>query len=224
MIVVNDPRTRSFDGVQDLGVVIKELPRPQGQIHIGLLYREPGAPARASHLYTNFDFRDEPVQADFFWIQATMPDLTRQLVVGLCKRIAAHNPRIPYSFKYRFKQQYFQPSGALALPNTDDGLTCATYVLAVFQRLKIPILKFIEWPRDRHGAWQTGMISALTAKSYPERGAQMDAWMSQIGEPRYLPQEVAAGVGASAQPIGYARATELAAQIVDDIRRARAAG
>lgn len=88
-------------------------------------------------------------------------------------------------------------TGAYLLGPTQKGLTCATFVLAVFEASGFKLAHLDTWPIGREGdkKWQESIIKVLKEKKADENHITMAE--SEIGIARFRPEEVA---GASLEP------------------------
>ena len=201
---VNRPDKIPFHSVEDLGVAMRTI-GDDGQLHMGLLYRPDAMPSLLLHLRTHFDLRNEEPTAEYRWLQVDLDELNRRAIVGLCELIATSQSKVPYGFSYN--GQYFEPTGNFIEPGFGNGLTCATFVMAVFRTVKIEILKTEEWTtRPEDITWQR----ALTAHLRKEWGPFLaDGVEKHIGDPRFRPDEVAAGATIDARPLSLEDASNM---------------
>lgn len=68
-------------------------------------------------------------------------------IAGMCRMVwdeYKSNRRFPYAL--RFSQSSFSPSGQLRLGPEAKGLTCATFVLAVFNAVGVRLVDEQDWP------------------------------------------------------------------------------
>lgn len=205
---VHDPNKKSFDEVEDLGVALRKV-NDSGQLHVGLLHKPDDKSAQILHLQTHLDLKNEVPTNDYRWIQVDLDDLNRRAIVGLCEAIASTQAKIPYGFA--FNGTYFSATGNFLEHGLGKGLTCATFIMAVFRTLHFEILKVSEWQsRDGDVEWQTEMVGYLRRK-HGELLAGIVA--SHIGDPRFRPEEAAAGAVSADRPLSFDDASRLGARI-----------
>src|ERR1700730_7432862 len=143
-VILKNPATSPFADVADLGVAIQILRRGDAAWqHTGVLYKDENNPARVFHLRDHFDSRDEEPSTDWRWLQADFPEMSRRFVVELTKKIAARKDKLQFGFA--FDGDAFSSDGEYLRQPTGMGLTCATVILKIFERLGLPILKCEEW-------------------------------------------------------------------------------
>ena len=203
-----------FDDVQDLGIAIRKVPGPRPQLHIGLLHKVENESAWLLNLRHFSDLKNEPPSDSYRWAQVEMDEINRRALVALCRLLAKKLPSIPFGFT--FDRSYISKTGDYIFGELGDGLTCATFVMAVFEAYHFPVLKKDEWPAasPADSAWQQFQVQVLLANRGP---FVAEAVKQHIGAPRYMPEQVMAGAASAKRPLGLAEATKLGAQIVRDL-------
>lgn len=91
-----------------------------------------------------------PIDSPGLWVVPQALDDHLQTVAMLCRgiarRIRSGLPlRIPYSLRYDPKVRFRHPNGELELGD-ESGLSCATFVLAMFASAGIQLVKAETWP------------------------------------------------------------------------------
>jgi hypothetical protein len=213
---------RPFSELVSIGIAIKHM--GGGQNHIGILYLRDAEP-RFCHLAFHFDLKDEPPQEDFYWDDCN--SLVDDPVNGklfVAKMIRVSEAKRVISYGFHFAGAPFAPDGSfIAFPEAGMGMTCATFVIAVFHSFGFPIVVSQTWlPREDDAAWQTGMIRILERRSNWKQHAE--AAKSFIGVARYRPEEVAVAATHPEPPLRYADALSLAAELKDLINAEPAPG
>lgn len=208
---VRVPPANPFDEIQELAVAIRKWPNST-QLHVGLLYKADATQVMLCHLRTHFDFRNELPSADYRWLQSGLDRLNRDLIAAYCQLIVRRKDRIPFGFQ--FSGEYFSPvSGEYLRSGMGEGLTCSTFILAVHRSLGLELLICDEWPKRPDDIdWQIEMASKLN----PWVG---DAAARHIGDVRFRPEEVAAGVASRDTPLKFQTAELLAKSIVRSLDR-----
>lgn len=132
-----------------------------------------------------------------------------------CKHLAIKNSdgNIPYGFNV--EGRFFDKTGSW-IGEEGVGLTCATFVLAVFRAMSLPLLKTEEWIcRIDDREWQENVIRTLITS-----GASSDhihKQRSNIGGARFRPSEVMASATSDYTPIGYIEALNLSEMIIEQL-------
>jgi hypothetical protein len=215
--LLNDPNKKAFDTVEDLGIVIRTL-GAQRQVHIGMLYKIGAAGPFNLNLRDHLDLRNEPPTDSYCWMQIELDEINRRLLASLCKVIASKSQSVPYGFTYN--GQYFTKGGDYLPHDLGHGLTCATFVMALFETYSIPVLQAGQWgPADLPDqGWQVQRVQQIAAA----RGSFLSQAIAQfVGHPRYNPEHVAAGAVDHGRPLGLAEAKKLGKRILRDLGRLR---
>jgi hypothetical protein len=98
--------------------------------------------------------------------------------------------------------------------STRHGLTCATFVLAVFHQAGLPLVRYDSWPVNRPGdaEWQESIVNLLERTgAAPEHIAKVK---TEIGAVRYRPEEVAGAATSVSIPAEFPSASERAQEIL----------
>lgn len=192
--------------------------------HIGLLYLANDDGMRR-HLHLAFHYRlaDDPGPPDdAFWVEPYLDELELADIRASARLIARRQQegRIPYAFQPR--DACFNASGALQL-NSSRGLTCATFVLLVFEHASITLLDATTWEGGRSvdrtredDEAQAALVSIL--REYPEGRLQAELVAGEIGCTRIRAEEVAAASGMVGRPISFAGAEPQGRLIIEEIR------
>lgn len=167
------------------------------QLHVGIGYRIE-SDLRLLHLAWHLKLTDAPLCDDpnYLGIRPNIPVMRQEEVALACERIYATNGRsVPYSFSAP-NGCFDATTGDALFGPTKTGLTCATFVLAVFDSVGISLLKYDSWPAKREGddEWRAFVIEELgKAKA---NAAHLDAVLRESPGTRYRPDDVAAAAAA----------------------------
>jgi hypothetical protein len=215
--VLNDPNKKAFDTVEDLGIVIRTL-GPHRQVHVGVLYKIGSASAVNLNLRDHLDLRDEAPTDAYCWMQIRLDEINRRLLASLCKLIASKSKTVPYGFTYN--GQYFTKAGEYVHHDAGHGLTCATFVMALFATYSIPVLQTSQWPASdfQDQTWQARRVAEIERG----RGGFLASAIGRfVGHPRYAPEQVAAGAVDSGRPRAFDHAQKLGSRILRDLAKLR---
>jgi hypothetical protein len=211
--MLNDPLQAGFENVDLVGFAIRR-PGPE-QYHVGLLYKVPGKPVRLRHQCDHLDIKDkEPDNPEYLWTDvAALSSLNKRLIANKMSR--AGGDKVPYGVGFRVDGKYLDKKTLkYAVTELGEGLTCATYIVAVMETLGF-------FPFDRKGwtstpedtNWQKAMISRKAAE-HPTAVKHFEAEKAHIGESRFRPEHVVAAGYPPTWPLTQAVANELAGKIV----------
>lgn len=180
---------------------IKRNPGDPKQKHIALLYRETDGTNWLLHLGWHHLLYHEPWTTDYHWIP--FQQLDSELLDGLVDLavIVARRPAnrtIPYSAVFE-PRQYFDHLGDYIVQADGDGLTCATFLLALFRRWGLPLIDENTWPEGRSGdaGWVLRIIRNLYKWSQSHKiSIPLPHFFAQLRQRwvlrRYRPEEVCA--------------------------------
>lgn len=160
--------------------------------HLGLLFIEtPGEDAKFLHLARHHSLRTENIGDSRFWIRLGLTDRQIRQLAGMCAMISEHNSAsaVPFSIFYDNNRQYFDEKGNYSPSGLGDGLTCATFVMAIFETLGIPLLQTDDWATEiEDQLWHSKIIQDMRAGA-PDQ-AHFDAMSENIGCARYRPADI----------------------------------
>lgn len=179
--------------------------------HVGLDYQDADDEGARRHLHLAWHLRLENVPvppADAFWVEPRLPEAQLDDVAVAAHLIARQQEdgRVPYAFNPADAR--FDPDGTLQL-NHSLGLTCATFVVRVFERAGIELLDTITWSQDRPVERQRedeDAQKALVMYLRRESRSHADLVEGQVGCTRIRAEEVAAASGMTGHPIPFMRA------------------
>ncbi|HEX4404526.1 MAG TPA: hypothetical protein VH560_06850, partial [Polyangia bacterium] len=176
-------------------VAIGIAPTAHGR-HLGVICRKNGQPETFEILHLAFHYKlvREILSSDYWWVEPEIPSERATHVAALCDVIAQRysDGKLAYAFRY-LGGGFGLGSGEL-LSSTGRGLSCATFVLAVFASLGIDILELGSWPsREEDKKWQNDIVT-LGRRILPDAE---DHWSylstQEQGCLRHRPEEVAIG-------------------------------
>ncbi len=181
-----------------------------GNLHAGVLYRDGDKPA-VLHL----GWQDY-LSRDWKWARLwSAPDIEPERllsVAALCRRIwrvYERSRQFPYAF--RFAGTSFDANGQLVLGRGARGLTCATFILAVFGAMGIMLVDEEDWPvRAEEDA---AFLATIKRFASPDHLAVLRAEIDD-GCVRIRPEEVL-GACACALPAKFAPTRAAADHVLD---------
>lgn len=208
------PEGSPFDNVERLGLVIQAT---DFGLHTGFLYLTDEGP-RICHLAFHHQLVDQDATPEYRWADIDLDLDNKIILANLVALIAHEKPNIPYGFN--LEGVAFDPStGKLIDPPVGKGLTCATFILAVFRTFSIPLLAEETWvPRESDVEWQNSIISLLERRAAHEH---IEAVQQSRAAPRFRPDEVVGCASSDERPVKMEDAEILAKQIREDLAASR---
>lgn len=185
--------------------------------HCGVLYKAEDRHAvhpLAWHKRLSMDNVPSDRTGKYAWVAPSLPRERMLAVAAICRRVWRRNQQrgIPYGLRY--DATTFHRTGEIRLGRDELGLTCATFVLALFRQGGVELLRLEEWPArpddlDRQRELVARLRSDLTVPR-----EHCDAIEREIPTLRYRPTEVAGACSSADLPCSFAEASRAAAPIV----------
>lgn len=142
-------------------------------------------------------FRLECTRPDpsYFWIPPHIDDRVLTSLAGWVEVIHERNQSGAVPFSINYTGRYFSESGDLIRGELGEGLTCATFVLAVFSDFSLPLVDVTTWRgRLSDKSWHKKILKDM--KKYGADPMHVKRQEPLIGlAARYRPEEVAAAFG-----------------------------
>lgn len=180
------------------GVVVKKIPVSRRH-HCGIVFKY-NDQSRLIHLNWHCDLRlqnpDNLSQENYFWVESSLHPIRQKMVAVMCNRISERywEKRIPFGLIY--ENTRFNANGEVIYDDNEYGLTCATFVLAVYDSCGINLLDLKSWPeRNEDIVWNNEIIKTLerNRSNYGVTDAHIEKMKKSAGSARFRPEEVAAG-------------------------------
>lgn len=209
-----------FTEIRHVAVAIAVV-RP-GQRHAGILHKEEVVnEVRIAHLAWHDQLKDGQPKDAYLWVDPPIPTLRARQVAARCRQILRANKRgIPYAFSPP-NDCFNDESGGFLFGPTRAGLTCAAFVLAVFDSAGIRLADYNTWPKNRTGdlEWQQFVIEQLEqCGASAEHLALVE---KEIGAVRYRPEDVAGCAAADKLPCPFLVAEPLSYKILNSLQAHR---
>lgn len=195
----------------------------QGQRHVGVAYRgAANGPLRYLHLAGHRDLRDDADPgARYRAVRLTsVAAIAHNAVVAQCKRAAQADldpQHISYGLGFPRATIRVDPSTNTMLVANASGLTCATFVCALFGLASVPLVDITTW-QDRQGDadWKAGVISYFSRSADTPRRQALESERDLV---RVRPEDVAGAAAAAKAPASFDEATAKGDAILDDLRK-----
>jgi hypothetical protein len=146
------------------------------------------------HLRTHKDLANDTPTNDYLWLDAALEETGQVIVAALLPKIFERAAQKGILYGIHFDERdYFSPNGEYVRKKHTEGLTCATFVLAVFRRVGFELVEIDSWPvRPEEAQWHASIVNSNQAKFGPQR---TKAQLGLAGEVRrFKVGEVAAAV------------------------------
>jgi hypothetical protein len=197
----------------------------ESQFHIGLLHREDSA-ISLLHLAWHCDLRNDAPSTRYHWVNPRIHPRRLRQVATRCRQVWRANPLgIPYAFSPP-NDAFNSETGTFLLGPTHYGLTCSSFVLAVFHLSGLSLVDQGTWPKDRPGdaEWKQFVFEALQTYEPRTSDAHIQAVQQELGSLRFRPEDIAAASIAAPHPAGFPEIAPVSAEIAKRLKSAAARG
>jgi hypothetical protein len=182
------------------------------QRHVGLYYRDTDGTVLFMHLAWHHSLCcQDPPDESCRWVAPALDDAVLSFLATVCRAIRSEEPSLPYGFG----QGRFDPdAGTFQQNGVRRGLTCATFVVAVFAAYDIQLVALDSWPqRSEDSAWQAKILRILEKRAESEH---VEAIRRDVGHcVRIRPEEVAAAASFAVLPADFDDVAPRGIEIVD---------
>lgn len=190
--------------------------------HVGILFKDrEKREIRLLHLAFHHLLVEGTPEPRYGWTalpsSSLVPEKARVLA-RLCGLLGGKYRRgspsqLAYAFRYRGGK--FDPASGDFLSQGGHGLTCATFILAVFASHGIHLLDCEQWTsRPGDAEWQAEMLRTLRETRPPVDPRHLQAIEAEIPCARFRPEEVAAAGLAGTLPMGFQDAERVGLALV----------
>jgi len=207
---INTPLTKSFNEVDNVGVAISFFGENFQYSHLALIYLDESecnifdiaAPARRKLRNKKAD--EHPYKDNFVWLDLgssfSPPDKVA-LIALLMQIIEANSSPDDVNYGFDTDGSFFNPeTGEFIKVHPGQGVTCATLIMEVFDAAELPLIDRSSWPKADSASveFQKTVIEAMKRNNIDDQVVQYQ--ISNIGNSRYLPEQVAAATQAEHRP------------------------
>jgi hypothetical protein len=214
--VINDPAQTAFDNVRDLGAIIKES--WPGQQHVGFLFKDGDQPAEIVHLKFHYKLTRELPSNDYYWIQSALDEVSRRVIKAAVIEVSS-NDQLPIPYSPIYEGVYFNKSTLRYVRNaTGDGLTCATFILAVLEAIGFQLLDVRTWKSRVEDKNNIDLLLKILSDHAGQE--HVEAIRARPHGIRFRPEEVAGAFSEATLPVGFDHAEALGKQVLQAIKQA----
>ena len=175
---------------------------PHGNLHLGLHYRLPTGESAAVH----HGWQD-PLQQEWdlhgLYAVPAVDDIRLRTLALRCGLVAKRYKTTAIKYAMCWRGSSFDRTGALILGPGEQGLTCATFVLALFKSDNFDLIDLATWPDRPELAAE---LAQMAVRIPPAEVAQNLAAEAASGVVRILPEEVFGAALHARPPVQFAQA------------------
>jgi hypothetical protein len=175
-------------------------------LHAGILFRTSDQRCRILHLAFHYRLACEAEPTRWAFVSAAIDPIDLQVLAGMCATLDAVRPEIPYGLRRGTSR--FDEHGRFVPGPGDAGLTCATFIQAVFDWARIPLLDEATWEvRDEDREAQQLLLGFLR-RGEAATEEHLAAVEAEVGCMRFRTEEVAASSAIANRPVPFRVASE----------------
>jgi hypothetical protein len=180
-------------------------------LHVGIVFRASDQRCRILHLAWHYRLRNEEALDGWAFVAPLLDPVELQVLAGFCALLGAVRPRIPYGLQ--FSASRFDDDGRFIPGPGETGLTCTTFVMAIFEWAVMPLLVRESWKvRDEDIAAQRALVSMLRETKDADDG-HVIAVEAEVGCMRFRSEEAAAASAMPVRPVHFDEAELAGARV-----------
>jgi len=194
-----------------IGVSIRVI-QASGQLHVSVVHRG-GAqdPVLLLSQDWHHQLTNQQLKVGGFWVQVPLPESRAIAVAAMCRKIYRTNVMHGLPYGVRFDGGVVLDEGLVELKGATHGLTCATFVMLVFEQSGEPLLRPETWfPRAEDAAWHDWVVTSLARTGASSE--HVENVRGEAGCARFRPEEVAAAGACEPKPTDFATVESLGRQ------------
>ncbi|MBI1826972.1 MAG: hypothetical protein HY287_08305 [Planctomycetes bacterium] len=206
---------RGYSEISVVAIALKETYPTQR--HIGILHRNRETnQVLLLDLAWHLKLRNDPPEDDYIWVDPPISPREATQVAMICRKVWRANRRrkVPYGFSAP-NDSFDEETSEFLVGPTKFGLTCATFVLAIFHHAGLVLIDRETWVhRNDDTIFQQQVIRAL-AEGGTASKEHISHLESEVGCIRIRPEEVGSASAQSPWPVKFMDAVRLAEQILN---------
>ena len=197
----------------------------EGRFHAGVVYFD-----KAQYHFLNLEFHFRLTNPSFNafntgWVEPPINSDDAGLVAALCKRVWETKPKLPYHLRWDQGSTFSSATGKFIPIGDCKGLTCATFVLAIYNGVGVKLINEQNWQsRDGDQDWQNYILSIFEtweqkkrkdgdAEFADELVEHIKNVKTELGSLRYRPEDVTGACVGNNLPATFEDATVAGSRI-----------
>jgi hypothetical protein len=178
--------------------------------HSGVVYMGPSQTRMFLHLADHKLLLRNTCKGKYIY---AIPDFEiEDLIIfsGICELVYNTNQggKIPYSFEFDPDISFDPKTGEFMAGRTVDGLSCSTFVIALFRSFGQPLVNEITWPDTASASDLKARQAFLDWLNDTDRQERANEIAPTMTKGRISPQQVCGAAIQKKLPVGYLRATD----------------
>jgi hypothetical protein len=199
--------TFSIDRIRYVAIAVY----PQG-VHLGMLHKDPNnSKILIAHLCNHKVLVNGPADYTKFplWIVPNIDSDESEQVAARCRRVGRTSLGRGFPYANSNPKDFFDSRLEFVYGSGRLGLTCASFVLAVFGSCGIHLVNYDSWQiRAGDAKWQDDFMNDMQMEDSHKQAIRSDGTM-----PRYAPLEVAGAIATGRRHVQFGRAVKYSKRI-----------
>lgn len=202
------------DEVKGVAVAVRRM--PQRHTHAGVLHRHTNGQLFLLHLGGDCDLTCEVFDGSFAWVTPELLPEEADEVRAVCRAVWREMPNIHYSFRFDPEAKLDRATAEVISQHAPFGLTCSTFVLAVFNSANVRLIDLTGWdhrPEDQR--WYEALLR------YMQRSGVDPAHIARIRNDvtclRVRPEEVAGACMEEGRPARFGQCEPNGRRLMADL-------
>lgn len=186
--------------------------------HIGIVYRDEAEEVVMLHLAFHHQLRRNELPHGYCWVNiAGIDERTKEIALAFLELVGLHS-EVPYSFDMT-GITFNRTTGRIQGGENGEGLTCASFIVAVLAEIGIDLIDLSDWPIDREVDLEfhrmvVEMLREMDANDHADRVS------SQRNFKRMMPLEVGVAAGLPGHPHSHRDIAEIVSQAASEFATA----
>jgi hypothetical protein len=205
---------------------VSAAPCPQGAIaiainpdktHTGVVFEDQAGNVRLCDFMSERRLAVRQTPPEYFWTQVSLRPAEVEQISAFVEMVIDHARARPLPYSFMYTRDAFDVTGGI---RDGAGLTCVTFIVAIFERLKLPLVDVVTWKArpDEDEAFRATYLKEV-AQREPEVAGRL---MLEQAPFRIKPTEICGAAGGGNYPVRFARAIKLSKTLTDLIDTALA--
>jgi len=171
-------------------------------LHAGIYFRRSNQMENVLHLASHYRLLCEETGDEWAFADPAIDPIELEVLAGFCALLDRVRPRVPYGLSFRTSR--FDDEGRFVPGEGQIGLTCSTFVLAVFDWARIPLVVRESWEtRAEDILAQQQLLALLSGRAVADH---LQALAREVGCMRFRTEEIAAASMNPMRPVPFATA------------------
>jgi hypothetical protein len=189
---------------------------PPDSAHSGVLHRDTDGRLMLLHLAWDNQLIEESFVHDYAWVAPRLLPEEADEVRNVCRDVARRKPKIHFSFRLDVEAVLDRDTGVLVSTHAPHGLTCSSFVLAIFNSAEVRLVDLEGWPLRAKDCERYKYFYHLL-KKFGADDNHLANIESDVETLRVRPEEVAAACECERLPANFSHCEPRGQSILRDL-------